>query len=97
MRPLSVDILLALAVLSEIVCVAGVLWSATVYERLHYSAATSTVGPLLVLAAVAVERGVTNPTWNAVVDALALLVLNAGLTHAIARVARQRELGGIEL
>jgi multisubunit Na+/H+ antiporter MnhG subunit len=95
-KPLSVDILLALAVLSEVVCVLGVLCSATVYDRLHYSGASTAVAPLLFLAAVAVEHGHANPTWNAVVDAAALLFLNATLTHATARVARRR-IGRTEL
>jgi hypothetical protein len=89
-HPLAVTILLGLAVGSEVVCVLGILLSATVHERLHFSGATTAVAPLLVLAAVAVERGHTSPTWNAVVDAGALLLLNAALTHATARVARRR-------
>jgi multisubunit Na+/H+ antiporter MnhG subunit len=89
-HPLSVTILLGLAVGSEVVCVAGILLSATVYDRLHFSGATTAVAPLLFLAAVAVERGHTNPTWNAVVDAIALIVLNSTLTHATAGVARRR-------
>ena len=91
------DVLLALAVLSELVCVVGVLWSATVLDRLHYSGATTSVAPFLVLAALAVEEGVTNPTWNGVVDAAALLGLNAALTHATARVARRRSRGDVTL
>ncbi len=87
---MTVPILLSLAVASDVVCVVGVLLSATVYDRLHYSGATTAVAPLLLLAAVAVERGHTNPTWNAVVDAVALLFPNAALTHATARVARRR-------
>ena len=96
MKPIVVDVLLALAVLSEVVCVLGVLFSATVYDRLHFSGATTAVAPLLLLAALAVAEGVKSPTWNGVVDAAALLVLNAALTHATARVARRR-LGHKEL
>lgn len=90
MHPLSVTILLTLAVASEIVCVLGILLSATVFDRLHYSGAATAVAPLLFLAAVAVEHGHANPTWNAVVDAAALLLLNSTLSHATARVARRR-------
>lgn len=97
MRPLSVDILLALAVLCELVCVVGILASATVYDRLHYSGATTALAPFLVLAALVVEQGVWNPTWNAVFDALVLFFLNSVLTHATARVARQRERRDVEL
>jgi multisubunit Na+/H+ antiporter MnhG subunit len=97
MTPFSVDILLALALASEIVCVVGIFCSATVYDRLHFSGATSAVAPLLVMAAMVVEQGYYDPAWNAIFDAVALLVLNAALTHATARVARQRELRDVEL
>jgi multisubunit Na+/H+ antiporter MnhG subunit len=96
-RPLSVDILLALAVFTEVVCVLGILISATVYDRLHFSGATTTVAPFLLLAAIVVEQGDHNPTWNAIFDALVLFFLNSALSHATARVIRQRERGGLEL
>jgi len=35
-RAAIVDVLLVLTVLSELICVVGVLASATLYERLHY-------------------------------------------------------------
>ena len=97
MKPVSVDVLLFLAVLTELICVLGILLSATVFDRLHFSGATTAVAPLLVLAALGVEEGITNPTWNGVVDAAALLVLNAALTHATARVARRHSRGDLEL
>jgi multisubunit Na+/H+ antiporter MnhG subunit len=95
-KPVSVDILLALAVLTEVVCVVGILCSATVYDRIHFSGATTTVAPFLVLAAVAVEQGIFDPTWNAVFDAVVLFFLNSVLSHATARVARLREHRDVE-
>jgi monovalent cation/proton antiporter MnhG/PhaG subunit len=85
-------VLLVLAVLCELICVLGVLSSATLYERLHYSGATTSVAPFLLLVAIALRQPhpYTNPVWNAVFDALALFVLNNVLSHAIARVARAR-------
>ena len=97
MRPVSVDVLLALALLTEVVCVAGVLWSATVYDRLHYSGLTTSIAPFLIFAALVIEHRDHSAMWNGLVDALALFFLNAVLSQAIARVARQREAGGIEL
>jgi multisubunit Na+/H+ antiporter MnhG subunit len=84
-------------VLTEVVCVVGVLVGATVYDRIHYSAATTALAPFLVLAAVVVEEGTAGPSWSAGFVALALLVLNSVLSHATARVARQREVGDVEL
>ena len=97
MNPLSVTILLALAVFAELVCVVGIVFSATVYDRLHYSSATTAVAPFLVFAAVTVEEGTHNPTWNAGFVAFALAALNSTLTHATARVVRKRERGDVEL
>jgi multisubunit Na+/H+ antiporter MnhG subunit len=96
-KSLSVDILLLLAVLCEVVCVAGVIFSATVYDRLHYAGATTAVAPFLVMAAMIVEEGYYQATWNAIFVAVALFVLNAVLTHATARVARGRARGDLEL
>jgi multisubunit Na+/H+ antiporter MnhG subunit len=98
-RTLCVDALLLLTVLSEAVCVIGVFAGATVYDRLHYSGATTVLAPFLVLVAIALRQPhpYTTPVWNALFTALALFTLNNILSHAIARVARQRETGTIEL
>jgi multisubunit Na+/H+ antiporter MnhG subunit len=93
----TVAILLVLAVASEVVCVVGVIAGATVYDRLHYSGATTAVAPFLVFAAVVVEEGTAGPSWNAGFVAVALFVLNAALSHATARVARQRQRGDVKL
>jgi monovalent cation/proton antiporter MnhG/PhaG subunit len=91
-RAAVVDVLLVLTVLCELICIVGVVASATVYDRLHYAGATTSVAPFLLLAAIALRQPhpYTNPVWNAVFDALALFVLNNVLSHAIARVARAR-------
>jgi monovalent cation/proton antiporter MnhG/PhaG subunit len=91
-RAAVVDVLLVLAVLCELVCVVGVIAAATVYDRLHYSGATTSLAPFLLLVAIALRQPhpYTNPVWNALFDALALFVLNNVLSHAIARVARIR-------
>jgi monovalent cation/proton antiporter MnhG/PhaG subunit len=91
-RAAIVDVLLVLTVLCELICVVGVLASATLYDRLHYSGATTALAPFLLLVAIALRQPhpYTNPVWNALFDALALFVLNNVLSHAIARVARAR-------
>jgi monovalent cation/proton antiporter MnhG/PhaG subunit len=92
-RAVIVDALLLLAVLCELVCVAGVLASATVYDRLHYAGATTSLAPFFILVAVAIRQPhpYTSPVWNALFDAVALFLLNNALAHAVARVARRRE------
>jgi monovalent cation/proton antiporter MnhG/PhaG subunit len=92
-RATVVDLLLVLAVLCELICVVGVIASATLYDRLHYAGATTSVAPFLLLVAIALRQPhpYTNPVWNALFDALALFVLNNVLSHAIARVAQARD------
>jgi multisubunit Na+/H+ antiporter MnhG subunit len=98
-RTIAVDALLAATVLSELVCVLGVFAGASVYERLHYSGATTAVAPVLVLAAVALRQPhpYNAPVWNALFVAVVLFALNNVLSHTIARVARQRETGEVRL
>jgi multisubunit Na+/H+ antiporter MnhG subunit len=98
-RTVVVDVLLAAVVASEALCVLGLLAGATVYERLHYAGATTSIPPFLVFAAVALRQPhvYTNPVWNALFVAVTLFLLNAVLTHAVARVARQREHEDLEL
>jgi multisubunit Na+/H+ antiporter MnhG subunit len=98
-RSVAVDVLLAATVLSEALCVLGVYAGATVYDRLHYAGATTSVPPFLVLCAIALKQPhpYTNPVWNALFVAVALFVLNGVLCHAIARVVRQREARDVEL
>jgi multisubunit Na+/H+ antiporter MnhG subunit len=98
-RTWAVDALLAATVASEALCVVGVLWAATVYDKLHYAGATTSVPPFLVFVAVLLKQPhpYTNPVWNALFVAVALFLLNGVLTHAIARVARQREAQDLEL
>jgi multisubunit Na+/H+ antiporter MnhG subunit len=98
-RTAIVDVLLAVTVVGEALCVVGVLAGATVYDRIHYAGATTTVPPFLVFVAVLLRQPhpYTNPVWNALFVAVTLFVLNGVLTHAVARVIRQRELGDVEL
>ncbi|MFL5953388.1 MAG: monovalent cation/H(+) antiporter subunit G [Gaiellaceae bacterium] len=94
MRTVVVDTLLALTVLSELICVVGVFTSATIFARLHYAGATTSLAPFFVLAAVAIRQPhpYTAPVWNALFVAVALFALNNVLTQAIANVAKQHEL-----
>ncbi len=98
-RSIAVDVLLAATVLSEALCVLGVFAGATVYDRLHYAGATASVPPVLVFVAVLLKQPhpYTSPVWNALFVAVALFLLNGVLSHAVARVVRQREARDVEL
>ena len=90
-QDLIVDVLLACAAGSFVVCTLGLLAGRTAVDRLHYAGAATSLPPWLVAAAVVVkERGSTGGI-DAIVVAALLLVLGAALGHATARVARNRE------
>ena len=90
-RDVAVDVLLALGVAGEVVCVLGLLAGRSAIDRLHYTGAASALPPAFIAAAVIVEEGDSSPSINSVVVAALLLVLGSALTHATARVAHGRE------
>jgi monovalent cation/proton antiporter MnhG/PhaG subunit len=94
-----VDVVLVLAVLCELICVIGVAAGATVFDRIHYAGATTSVAPLLVLLAIVLRQPhpYTSPVWNGLFTVVVLFTLNNVLSHAIARVARRRRDGDVEL
>jgi multisubunit Na+/H+ antiporter MnhG subunit len=86
---LVVDVLLALGVAGELLCVAGVLLMRTTLDRLHYAAAATTVPAFLVLAAVLVREHVTAGGLEAIATVGLLFLLNPALVIATARAARR--------
>jgi multisubunit Na+/H+ antiporter MnhG subunit len=89
-QDIVVDVLLSLAVLSTAVCVTGLLAGRAAIDRLHYAGAATTLPPALIAAAVVVEERASTSGINAILVAALVLILGAVLTHATARVARQR-------
>ena len=88
---LAAHLFLVLGVGAELVCVVGVLWMRDVFDRLHYAAAGTTIGPLLIAVAVALAG---LPSGAALAESLtavlALVVLNPLLTHVTARALHRR-------
>jgi monovalent cation/proton antiporter MnhG/PhaG subunit len=86
-----VHVLVWIAVASELVCCIGIVAARDVFARLHYAAASTTLGPVLVAIAIAVEEGVRSIAAAAALVVAALLVLgNPVVTIATARAARER-------
>jgi multisubunit Na+/H+ antiporter MnhG subunit len=79
-----VGLLLAIGVGAELVCCVGVASAPTTLARVHYAAAGSTVGPLIVATAVAVEKGANADTATAFLVAALLFVLGTAASNAIA-------------
>ena len=86
---LAVDVLLALGVAAELLCVAGVLVMRTTLDRLHYAAACTTVPAFLILAAVLVREHLTAAGMQAIATVGLLFLLNPGLVIATARAAHR--------
>jgi multisubunit Na+/H+ antiporter MnhG subunit len=89
---IAVHVLVWTAVASEIVCCVGLLAARDAFARLHYAAASSTLGPILVAVAIAVEEGIRSIAAAAALVVAAFLLLgNSAVTIAIARAARARQ------
>ncbi len=88
---LAVDVLLALGVAGELLCVAGVLLMRTTFDRLHYVAAASTVPAFLVLLAVLVREHLSAGGLQAIAAVFILFLLNPALVIGTARAARRLE------
>ena len=91
MRNVVVDILLAAGVVAELLCCVGVALMRSVFDRLHYTAAGTTVGPFLILAAVLVREGFGQVGLDAIAAVVLLFVAGPLVVHATARAARATE------
>lgn len=99
-RHVAADVLVTGGVAAQLICVLGVCWLRDVFDKLHYAAASSTIGPVLIGAA-AVMAGFpsTSATIQCVVAVVLLAALNPVLTHVTARLAwkiRTAEDGGAD-
>jgi monovalent cation/proton antiporter MnhG/PhaG subunit len=82
--------LLVMGVAAELVCCVGVWWMRDVFDRLHFSAAGTTLGPVLIgVSVVLTGFSSLSGTVQSVAAVVFLLVLNPVLTHSTARAARR--------
>ena len=94
---LTVNVLVWLGVAIELACCVGLVSARSAIDRLHFAAAATVVGPLLVAVADCVEEGVfTTSGLNALAVALVLALLGGALGIATARAIRLRERGTLE-
>jgi monovalent cation/proton antiporter MnhG/PhaG subunit len=94
MQNVAVDVLLGLGVAAELLCCVGVVVMRTVHDRLHYVAASTSVGAFLILAAVLVREGLDASGLQAIAAVGLLFLINPILIHATARAARRLDYGG---
>jgi monovalent cation/proton antiporter MnhG/PhaG subunit len=88
-----VDVLLGVGVAAELLCSIGVALGRSVYDRLHYTAAGTTIGPFLILAAVLVREGLKSQGLETIAAVALVFLAGPIVTHAIARAARRIDFG----
>lgn len=91
MRNVAVDVLLGLGVGAQLLCCVGVAAMRNVFDRLHYAGAGTTLGPLLILAALLVREGFGSLGMQAIAAVAIVFLLGPLVQHALARAARELE------
>jgi monovalent cation/proton antiporter MnhG/PhaG subunit len=86
-----VDVFLVLGVACQFVCCLGVVVMRNVFDRLHFAGAGTTLGPLLVGAAVLVRQTTSAAGITTILIMAAVLGLGPALVIATARAARRIE------
>jgi multicomponent Na+:H+ antiporter subunit G len=92
-REVVATVLLVFGVGVELACCLGVLVMRGVYDKLHYTSPATTIGAVAIAAAVVLRESVVTYGIKAMLVALALLITNPVMSHAIARAARIRRHG----
>ena len=90
-----VDTFLVVGVLCQLICCLGVLVMPTALDRLHFAGAATTLGPLLVGAAVLVRQTTSAAGIETIVTMALILLLGPVVTLAMARAIRRSEIGQI--
>lgn len=92
-----VAVLLGLAVLLTLLCTVGVLVMKDPYQRLNYISPPTTLGALLITAAVFLDEPQKQAGLKTLLTTVVLIAMNGVITHATARAARIRELGRLRV
>jgi len=90
-RDLLVDVFLVLGIGCQLVCCLGVVVMRSALDRLHYAAAGTTLGPILVGAAVLIRESVSAGGLETIATVAFLFLLNPVLTIGTARAAERLE------
>lgn len=93
----TVDIAIAVLLFTGIAATAftviGLILSRDVYERLHYLPPGTSIGVVLIAAAVVVREGLSQAGIKAILIATVIFFMNPILSHATIRAARIRQFG----
>lgn len=91
MREIAEAVLLFAGVAVELLCCAGMLRMRVIYDRLHYLAPASFLGPLLITAAILLKFQNLLMALTTLTTFVALAVSGPVVTRVLARAARVRE------
>lgn len=91
-----VDVFLSLGVLAQLVACLGVVAFRNVFDRLHFAGAGTTLGPLLIGAAVLTRYTTSAGGISTVVVMVLVVALGPALLIATARAARRLDFGRVE-
>jgi len=100
----AIRVLLYLGVACQLVCCIGVLVMRGPFDKLHYAAAGSTLGPVLLGTALVLRETVQTSgaievnaaAWDTIATVALLFFLNPALCVATARAARRIDFGSVK-
>jgi monovalent cation/proton antiporter MnhG/PhaG subunit len=96
-KEVFIDALLVIGVGVQVLSCVGVWLMRDVYQRLHYSAAATTLGPVAIATAVVLREALSEAGIESVLTGVVLLTGGALLTHATGRAARIGEHDGWDI
>jgi multisubunit Na+/H+ antiporter MnhG subunit len=89
------EVLLWIGVAAQVVCVLGVVVMRGPFDRLHYAAAGTLVGPLLIGTALVLREGLNAASGEVVAGIGFLVLLSPAVTVATGRAARVVHYGDV--
>jgi multicomponent Na+:H+ antiporter subunit G len=92
-RDMVTTVLLFGVVAIELACALALVVVKDSFDRLHFLGPATSLGPLLVVAALVIENALSTNGVKAILTGGLLLVTAPILTHATARAARVRQFG----
>lgn len=90
---IAIWVLLGIAMASFLLTAIGLLVRKNIYDRIQYTYPAGTIGVAAIVAAVVVQKSISQAGIKAILIGLILFWSSAALSHAIARAARVRQLG----
>lgn len=92
-QAIAASAMLMVGVAIELFCCLGVLLMGNAYDRLHFTAPATVLGPVCIAAAVVLQEALSTAGIKAILVAAVLLAGGPVLSHAVGRAARIREHG----